>query len=172
MLIQIILGGFYEYCSIGRGLSTERDVSFVTGNEVAQALRRNGHQVILLDLFMGHHDKEEDLEGIFAHSLEASVKETGITGIVPDLEAVKRSRKDQSPCLFGPNVIALCRMADIVFLALHGENGEDGRVQAAFDLYGIKYTGTGYLEAPLPWIKDLQNGFLRQIIFQSPQVFL
>lgn len=137
------------------GLSTERDVSFVTGNEVAQALRKNGHQVILLDLFMGYHDKEEDLEGIFSRSLEASAKVTGITGSAPDLDAVKRSRKDQSPCLFGPNVIALCRMADIVFLALHGENGEDGRVQAAFDLYGIKYTGTGYLGSALAMDKGL-----------------
>ena len=30
-------------------------------------------------------------------------------------------------------------MADVVFMALHGENGENGKVQAAFDLFGIKY---------------------------------
>ncbi|MEY8391635.1 D-alanine--D-alanine ligase [Lachnospiraceae bacterium] len=137
------------------GLSTERDVSFVTGNEVAKALRKNGHQVILLDLFMGYRDREENLEGIFERSLAASVQVTGITGTAPDLEQVKKSRKDQSPCLFGPNVIAMCRMADIVFLALHGENGEDGRVQAAFDLYGIKYTGTGYLSSALAMDKGL-----------------
>ena len=34
------------------GLSTERDVSFVTGSMVAKALRENGHRVILLDVFM------------------------------------------------------------------------------------------------------------------------
>ena len=127
------------------GLSTERDVSFVTGNGVANALREHGHKVILLDVFMGYSDKEEDLTGIFERSMEVSVKPAGITAQVPDLSAVKKSRKDQSGCLFGPNVIALCRMADIVFLALHGENGEDGRIQAAFDLFGVKYTGTGYL---------------------------
>ena len=31
------------------GLSTEREVSFVTGNNVTEALRKNGHRVILLD---------------------------------------------------------------------------------------------------------------------------
>ena len=36
------------------GLSTERDVSFKTGDMVAKALRENGHQVILLDVFMGY----------------------------------------------------------------------------------------------------------------------
>lgn len=137
------------------GLSTERDVSFVTGGEVAKALRKNGHHVILLDVFMGYSDKEEDLNGIFERSKEVSALVTGISGTAPDLEAVKKSRKDQSASLFGPNVIALCRMADIVFLALHGENGEDGRIQAAFDLYGIKYTGTGYLGSALAMDKQL-----------------
>lgn len=141
------------------GLSTEREVSFVTGNNVTEALRKNGHQVILLDVFMGYSDQEEDLEGIFERSQEVSAATFGISGQAPDLEAVRKSRKDQSPCLFGPNVIALCRMADIVFLALHGENGEDGRIQAAFDLYGIKYTGTGYLSSALAMDKSLSKRF-------------
>ena len=50
------------------GLSTERDVSFKTGEMVTKALRENGHQVILLDVFMGYSDKEEDLTGIFSRS--------------------------------------------------------------------------------------------------------
>ena len=43
------------------GLSTERDVSFKTGDMVSKALRENGHNVILLDVFMGYSDKEEIL---------------------------------------------------------------------------------------------------------------
>ena len=46
------------------GLSTERDVSFKTGSMVASALKENGHRVILLDVFMGYSDKEENLDGI------------------------------------------------------------------------------------------------------------
>ncbi|MCI8485034.1 MAG: D-alanine--D-alanine ligase [Lachnospiraceae bacterium] len=139
------------------GLSTERDVSFVTGNNVANALRKNGHKVILLDVFMGYSNKAEDLTGIFERGPKVSAKITGISSEAPDLEAVKRSREDQSDSLFGPNVIELCRMADIVFMALHGENGEDGRIQAAFDLYGIKYTGTGYLSSALAMDKELSK---------------
>lgn len=142
------------------GLSPERDVSFVTGKGVAQALRKNGHQVILLDVFMGYGEEEEDLAAVFEHSLSASVSVSGISGEAPDLEAVKKSRKDQSDCFFGPNVIAMCRKADIVFLALHGENGENGKVQAAFDLYGIKYTGTGYLSSALAMDKNLAKQLL------------
>lgn len=139
------------------GLSTERDVSFVTGNNVAKALRKNGHRVILLDVFMGYSDKAEDLTGIFERAEEVSVQVSGISSVAPDLEAVKKSRKDQSDCFFGPNVIELCRMADIVFMALHGENGENGKIQAAFDLYGIKYTGTGYLSSALAMDKGLSK---------------
>ncbi len=139
------------------GLSTERDVSFVTGNEVAKALRKNGHQVILLDVFMGYSDKEEDLTGVFDRAQEVSISVKGISKEAPDLAAVKKSRKDQSDCFFGPNVIAMCRMADIVFLALHGENGENGKVQAAFDLYGIQYTGSGYLSSALAMDKGLSK---------------
>lgn len=147
------------------GLSTERDVSFVTGNMVTQALRKNGHKVILMDVFMGYSDKPEDLTGIFERSQEVSVAVNAIPTTAPDLKAVKKSRKDQSDCFFGPNVIDLCRMADITFMALHGENGENGKIQAAFDLFGIKYTGTGYLSSALAMDKGLSKR-----LFQANQI--
>ena len=49
------------------GLSTERDVSFKTGDMVSKALRENGHNVILLDVFMGYSDKEENPTGTLLH---------------------------------------------------------------------------------------------------------
>lgn len=137
------------------GLSTERDVSFKTGEMVTKALRENGHQVILLDVFMGYSDKKEELTGIFGRAEEISVKVEGIPETAPDLLKVKASRKDQSDNFFGPNVIELCQMAEIVFMALHGENGENGKIQAAFDLFGIRYTGTGYLSSALAMNKGL-----------------
>lgn len=137
------------------GLSTERDVSFKTGEMVTKALRENGHQVILLDVFMGYSDKKEDLTGIFERAAEVSVKVEGIPETAPDLAKIKAQRKDQSDNFFGPNVIELCQMADIVFMALHGENGENGKIQAAFDLFGIRYTGTGYLSSALAMDKGM-----------------
>jgi D-alanine-D-alanine ligase len=38
---------------------------------------------------------------------------------------------------------------------LHGENGEDGKIQAAFDLMGIKYTGTDYTSSALAMDKAI-----------------
>ena len=145
------------------GLSTERDVSFKTGEMVTKALRENGHQVILLDVFMGYSNKEEDLTGIFDRAEAVSVKVAAIPETAPDLEKVKAQRKDQSDNFFGPNVIELCRMADIVFMALHGENGEDGKVQATFDLLGIRYTGTGYLGSALA----MNKGMAKQLFLEN-----
>lgn len=141
------------------GLSTERDVSFKTGSMVAKALKENGHKVILLDVFMGYHDAEEDLEGIFDRTEEISVKVENIPEVAPDLDSVRASRKDQSACFFGPNVIRMCQMADVVFMALHGENGENGKLQAAFDLLGVRYTGSDYLSSAIAMNKGIAKQF-------------
>ena len=151
------------------GLSTERDVSFKTGDMVTKALRENGHQVIMLDVFMGYSDKKEDLAGIFERAEEVSVKVEGIPEVAPDLAKVKASRKDQSDCFFGPNVIELCQMADIVFMALHGENGENGKIQATFDLFGIRYTGSGYLSSAIAMDKGMAKQFFVADGIPTPQ---
>lgn len=151
------------------GLSTERDVSFKTGSMVAQALKENGHKVILLDVFMGYSDKEENLTGIFDRADEISVKVSDIPTVAPDLAKVKASRKDQSACFFGPNVIKMCQMSDIVFMALHGENGENGKIQAAFDLFGIKYTGSDYLSSAIAMNKETSKQFFRSNGIPTPR---
>ena len=136
------------------GLSTEREVSLVTGTSVCRALRQNGHKAILVDLFLGLEEVPADLETLF-DAPDGLCPDAKIQVTAPDIEAVKKSRKDQSGRLFGPNVLELCSLADIVFLGLHGQDGEDGRVQATFDLLDIKYTGGGYLASGLAMDKSM-----------------
>ena len=135
------------------GLSTERNISFLSGTKVCRALRKKGHQAVLVDLFMGL----EDIEGEPAKLFEKlpPLKDLTFDGSAPDLKAVRRARKWKSPSLFGKGVLEICREADIVFVALHGMNGEDGRVQATFDMLGIPYTGSGYLGAAIAMDKML-----------------
>ena len=126
------------------GLSAERAVSLVTGTGICRALRQRGHRAILIDLFMGLEALPEDPETLF-DAPDGLCPEARIETTAPDLEAVRRSRRDQSARVFGPGVLELCQLADIVFLGLHGQDGEDGRVQAALELLGVPYTGSGYL---------------------------
>lgn len=148
---------------VAGGTSTERDVSLITGSRVAHALKRKGHRVILLDVFLGLNPSIADEvfadpdADIFDGRIEG-IEEVGrIAETVPDLESVIRLRGLDPDEFFGPNVIRICQRADIVFIALHGQNGEDGKVQAAFDLYGIKYTGTGYLGSALAMDKTISR---------------
>ena len=134
------------------GLSTERDVSFCSGSMVYKALKQNGHQVIMLDVYLGY---EGDIEGIFDRDIDWAAQVGAVTEKNPDLEAVRKMRKDGGRNFFGPNVITLCQEAEVAFLALHGENGENGKVQAALDLMGVRYTGTDYLSSAICMDKGL-----------------
>ena len=134
------------------GLSAERDVSLTTGAKVQNALIENGHHALLADLFMGV-ELRCSVEEAFERATEP-VQISAISEKVPDLEAVKAGRRG-GVGLFGENIIDLCKYADVVFMALHGGDGENGRLQAAFDLMGIRYTGSGYLGSAIAMNKSL-----------------
>lgn len=145
------------------GLSTERDVSLVSGAGICKTLLAKGHEVFLLDVFMGFPYDKDKLDEVFTlpgYGLDAAFN---IRTEEPDLEAVKASRAGDANCFFGPNVIELCRMADITFLGLHGGEGENGKLQAAFDLLGIRYTGSGSLGCAVA----MHKGVSRQIFQKS-----
>lgn len=150
------------------GLSTERAVSLVTGSSVCRALRENGHRAILVDLFLGLEEVPADLETLF-DAPDGLCPDARIGLRAPDLEAVRASRRDRSGRLFGPNVLELCGAADIVFLGLHGRDGEDGRVQAAFDLLGIRYTGSGYLASGLAMDKAMTKRMMDAAGIPTPK---
>ena len=142
---------------LAAGTSTEREVSIVSGTNVCKALRSKGHQAILVDVFFGKEgadsatafdgDYDVDAEAAYISSFNDQVK-----------DAVASGRE-----FFGPGVIELCKAADVVFMALHGANGEDGRVQAYFDLCGIPYTGTGYLSSAMA----MDKGITKKIFLTS-----
>ena len=121
------------------GLSTERDVSITSGSLVSKALRERGHQVVLLDVYMGYEKDNCDPEELFRQGYDFT-KNAVISEDVPNLKQIKAMRKDKSDRFLGQNIEEICRCADIAFLALHGDVGENGKLQATFDLLGIRYT--------------------------------
>lgn len=144
------------------GISTERDVSLITGKKIYEACKKNGHKTVLCDVYLGLPNEEP--EGIFERDTDWVKGINAIGQKNPDIDEIKAMRTDHSHGFFGPNVLKICQDADIVFMALHGENGENGKVQATFDLLGIRYTGTDYVSSALSMDKAitkelfLQNG--------------
>ncbi len=147
------------------GLSNERDVSVSTGTGAARALRERGHRVVLMDLFLGYDRPFSDPDEVF--SAQQDLVSASIGDTSPDLDAVRSMRPDPE-CIVGPNVLTICRAADIVFLALHGEEGENGKVQALLDLHGIPYTGSGYLGSAIAMNKGLSKMLFRENGIATP----
>lgn len=143
------------------GYSTERNVSFSSGTLIANALIENGHEVMLLDLYLGINNKDFHAEYTQRPEYTYKIHETE-----PDLEALKAVSKRQE--LIGNGVLDLCRDADVVFLALHGSIGENGQLQALFDLYGINYTGSGYIGCLLAMEKDISKRLMVQNNIATP----
>ncbi len=134
------------------GYSPERNVSLCSGAMITDALRKKGHQAALIDSYIGTGD-DCSLTDLFGEEIPKdwfTIPET-----VPDLKALKETHPECENALVGPNVLRLCREADVVFLALHGGSGEDGRLPAALDLLGVHYTGSDYLGSGLAMNKNL-----------------
>ncbi len=94
------------------GLSSEREVSFQTGKQIAQALVDKGYEVKKID--------------------PASELISGLLEFQPD----------------------------VVFIALHGEFGEDGTIQGLLELLGFPYTGSGVLASALAMNKVMTKKIL------------
>ena len=140
------------------GLSPERDVSLSSGSLIANALIENGHEVFLLDLYKGIDEIDEDL---FIDRNSGKRFEFDVKMSEPDLESLKKE-VNNGKSLIGKNVIELCLKADVVFLGLHGDIGENGKLQALFDCYGIVYTGTPYIGSLLAMDKDIAKQIMVQ----------
>ena len=130
------------------GNSTEREVSISSGQGVCQALRERNHKAILVDAYFG----KESMEGeLFSDKYDTEQAAAWMRKQSNNLEEVMKTRQE----FFGPHVLEICQKADIVFLALHGANGEDGKVQSVLDLMGIKYTGCGPLSSGMAMDKGI-----------------
>lgn len=147
------------------GTSTERDVSLSTGSMIYKALKKNGHSAVILDVYLGY---EGDIEHIFEKEVDWAAQIGAVSEQSPDLESIKALRKDGGKSFFGPNVLAVCQQADVVFMALHGANGEDGKIQACFELMGIPYTGTDYVSSAMAMDKGISKELFHEHHIPTP----
>src|SRR6185369_8468821 len=135
------------------GTSAERDVSLASGIRITEALRSCGHDVVAVDTVAGTLTGEDE-----KRLLSGPV----VKKIPPDTKALVRMNAAMQGTLK-----ALPR-ADVLFLALHGGQGEDGTLQALLDLTGVPYTGSGHLASALAMDKDLSKHLFRAAGVPTP----
>jgi len=150
------------------GTSAERDVSLSSGSMIYRALKEKGHQVVLLDVYLGY---EGDIEEIFDRQEDWAAQIGAVGEESPDLEKIRALRGEgaRGRSFFGPNVLDICQLADCVFLALHGVGGEDGRLQACFELLGIPYTGADMVGSVLAMDKGITKDIFRAYGIPAPE---
>lgn len=151
------------------GLSPERDVSLTSGAAICKALKEKGHQAFLLDVYLGLADAPADLTDVFAAPDSGLGIARAISTTIPDLAEVAARRTDEARVYFGPHVLELCTLADMTFMALHGSVGENGKIQAAFDLLGIRYTGPGSLGCALSMDKLVAKQIFKRSGVPTPR---
>lgn len=138
------------------GWSPEREVSLSSGTLIANALVGNGHRVALADVYRGVKIPAAGPDALFGTE---PLPPHEVGDAQPDLAALRASVGD-GDALIGPGIIALCRSADMTFLAMHGGMGENGQLQATLDSFGIRYTGSGYVGCLISMDKDLTKRLL------------
>lgn len=104
------------------GMSTENEVSCISGVSVIKNLNKNKY-----DIFPIYIDKNGKWFEI--QNLEEN-------------EKLGEGLKDKNPI---DNIMGFLKTLDVVFPVLHGLYGEDGTIQGVFELLQIPYVGCGVL---------------------------
>jgi D-alanine-D-alanine ligase len=130
------------------GTSEERDVSIASAAQVIPVLRSLGHEVVAVDTAVGR----------LAGPAERKLLESRVAPAPPSDQSIANLR---SGALANPANAIDPREIDVVFLALHGGAGEDGRVQAMLDLAGLAYTGSNHIASATAMDKDLSKRLFR-----------
>jgi D-alanine-D-alanine ligase len=132
------------------GTSEERDVSIASAAQILPALRALGHDVFAVDTATGRLPPVDE-QGLLTR---------GVAPTPPSTEAIELVRG--RAIAFAPAAFDI-RSAEVVFIALHGGAGEDGRLQAMLDLAGMPYTGSNHIASAAAMDKDLAKRLFRSV---------
>jgi|SRR5579862_253235 len=139
------------------GTSAERDVSLASGLRVAAALRLGGHAVTAIDTVRGRLDEQQE---------RALLATRVLRDLPPTQDALAQMSVRSLPAL--TTLLPSREATDLIFLGLHGGQGEDGTIQALLDLAGLPYTGSGHLSSALAMDKDLSKRLFRDAGVLTP----
>ena len=129
------------------GYSPEREVSKDSSRSIYNALINLGYNVKLIDPAYGKNQPDET-EDFFAE------KEYGEISSANYVDAVNSN---------------LFEGIDIAFLGLHGKYGEDGLIQALFELRGIKYTGSDVSSSSIAMNKEMAKILFNHFNVNTPK---
>lgn len=94
-------------------------------------------------VLMGGMSSEHDVSMSSGRKVMAALEETAYQTTPVVIGRDGRWQFKEAPPVAVHEAVTRLREADCVFLALHGEYGEDGRMQGFLDVLGLPYTSSG-----------------------------
>jgi D-alanine-D-alanine ligase len=137
------------------GTSEEREVSIASAAQIIPTLRRLGHNVSAVDTATGRLDS-------------AAERRLLASGVAPEPPSDAQIASVRGRAIALSASAFNIREVDLVFLALHGGAGEDGRIQAMLDLAGLAYTGSNHIASAAAMDKDLSKRLFRSVEVPTP----
>jgi D-alanine-D-alanine ligase len=126
------------------GPSAEHDVSILSGTAIAEALAGAGRTV---------EQRFIDLDGRWWR-LPGDHRRDGRPGSAYDDPSSLGAQGPETPGR-AVDELAVAQPSPVVFIALHGPFGEDGRIQALLETAGVAYTGPGVAASAIGMDKAL-----------------
>lgn len=136
------------------GISSERNISLLSGKAAFHALVSKGHEVLAIDPALGA-SCVLSLEQInSATNKEVSPELLNSFSTRSYIDCVNSSAFDG---------------VEIAFLLLHGTHGEDGKIQALLEMRGIPYTGCGIEASAIAMDKVMSKQLFQNSNIATPQ---
>jgi D-alanine-D-alanine ligase len=132
------------------GTSEERDVSIASAAQIIPALRAAGHEVVAVDTATGRLPAADERRLLHSGVARQPPTEKSIANVRASAVTLNTSNIDAGD-------------VDVVFVALHGGAGEDGRLQAMLNLAGMAYTGSTHTASAAAMDKDLSKRLFRSV---------
>ncbi|HUP23736.1 MAG TPA: D-alanine--D-alanine ligase [Thermoanaerobaculia bacterium] len=138
------------------GSTPERSVALSGAREVAAALRTCGHAVQVVDISTGFVEREAE-PGLLSSAVGCAPPSSN--------ELAELRRRENLPALLQDRRL---RDADVLFLVLHGQQGEGGQLQALLELGGLPFVGSDSLGSTLAMDKDTAKRLMRYAGVATP----
>lgn len=139
------------------GKSPEHKISLMSGQEIIRNLNPAKYNIFPINVSRDGSNWQIS-EGFTGTSKQAIPKKN-----------IRQSLSSNLPISLGSRSLLNNVKIDIVFVALHGPNGEDGRVQGFLDLLNLPYTGSKVLASAIAMDKIISRRLIAGVGIKVPK---
>src|SRR3989344_2111517 len=139
------------------GKSAEHEISLASGREVVKNLDSKKYNVLPIVIA-----KDGVSWQIWDKKQFLIDSPAGVKLQTPNSKPKNLDRSDHASIIKNNKI-------DVVFIAMHGPNGEDGTIQGLFELLGVLYTGSGVLASALGMDKIYSRKLFTQAGLNVPK---